>query len=340
VVRVHYPYVSPSQEDLQVLRHALYDDDMGRTDSVSRWVQPKNASRVKREGYADTRLDDISLTDGRIAPGWSTLGEVAQGSKACTFGPEISFGTHMAAAKPGHKITILKVTWPGCDIVTYRKSLYPTIISTLREYDADVEIGAYELAGMLWLQGESDAGVREKDIWSATQTYPSAAAYGARLQDRILALRKDTGKQVPFAALTMRVFGDRALGAFPAANNPHNFDVINEAFEKLASTLPSVYAVNGQRFITNRYFDDGTREHCLSAAQQHCLGPRLAAMLLVGGCLIQKDLHFTARGQIRVGVEFAVTLLDAEKEKYGLLPHGVNTSVRVDAAVLPHRSLA
>ena len=60
---MHYPYVSPSQEDLQVLRHALYDDDMGRTDSVSRWVQPKNASRVKREGYADTRLDDISLTD-------------------------------------------------------------------------------------------------------------------------------------------------------------------------------------------------------------------------------------------------------------------------------------
>jgi hypothetical protein len=169
VVRVHYPHVSPSQEDLQVLRHALYDDDMGRTDSVSGWVQP-NASRVKREGYADTRLDDISLTDGRIAPGWSTLGEVAQGSKACTFGPEVSFGTHMAAAKPGHKITILKVTWPGCDIVTYRKSLYPTIISTLREYDADVEMGAYELGGMLWLQGESDAGVREKDIWSATQT--------------------------------------------------------------------------------------------------------------------------------------------------------------------------
>jgi hypothetical protein len=166
--------------------------------------------------------------------------------------------------------------------------------------------------------------------------YPSAAAYGARLKDMVLALRKDTGKQVPFAALTMRVFGDRALGAFPAANNPHNFDVINEAFEKLASTLPSVYAVNGQKFITNRYFDDGPREHCLSAAQQHCLGPRLAAMLLVGGCLIQKDLHFTARGQIRVGVEFAVTLLDAEKEKYGVLPHGVNASVRVDAAVLPH----
>ena len=106
--------------------------------------------------------------DCRISPGSWYLGEVANGSKGCTFGPEIGFGIRIAEAMPNRRITILKVSWPGVDIITWRKALYPTVLSSLRRFKENH--GEFVLGGMLWLHGEYDSGLNEPDFLSTNVT--------------------------------------------------------------------------------------------------------------------------------------------------------------------------
>ena len=138
-------------------------------------------------------------------------------------------------------------------------------------------------------------------------------------------LRADTGRQVPFAPLTMRIFH----ASYDTHKNPYNVDVINRAFHTMASALPSVHVVDGYTPMLRRYFDDP--QHCLPQAECRCLG-WLCSKWTAGGCVFQHDLHFTARGQIGVGAAFANALLGAatttQRQK-----SAVNASARVDAAV-------
>jgi hypothetical protein len=310
-VWVHYPHVALGSKGLEVLQDALYKEDTTRILNSGKLFHP-NAS--ENASQFDRKVD----LDGRLTPGWLTLGQVASGRQACTFGPEISFGTRMAAANPGYKITILKVSWPGVDIVSYRKYLYPTLISTLREYKFK-----YELGGMLWLQGESDAGFIHPDFLSRQTAYPSAQGYRAQLEVMVRRLRSDTGAAVPFFPLTMRIFH----ASYDAHKNPYNVDVINRAFSEIASRLPSVYVVDGYTPQRRRYFDDPP--HCLPQAQCQCLG-WLCSRWAGGGCIFQHDLHFTSWGQISAGKAFATALLGATTTTTQRQTHAVNASAHVE----------
>ena len=158
-VVVEYPKLDIEPEQLEELSDALKNDYNSNS-------APRHDPRVGRtEKISDNpRISE----DPRIKPGSSFLGEIASGSQGGTFGPELGFGLRMAEAMPSRNITIIKVSWPGVNMPTFVRALYPTVLSSLRRFEE--AHGKFELGGMLWLHGEFDAGFNEPDFLSTKAT--------------------------------------------------------------------------------------------------------------------------------------------------------------------------
>ena len=158
-VVVEYPKLDIEPEQLEELSDALKKDYNSNS-------APRHDPRVGRtEKISDNpRISE----DPRIKPGSSFLGEIASGSQGGTFGPELGFGLRMAEAMPSRNITIIKVSWPGVNMPTFVRALYPTVLSSLRRFEE--AHGKFELGGMLWLHGEFDAGFNEPDFLSTKAT--------------------------------------------------------------------------------------------------------------------------------------------------------------------------
>lgn len=97
---------------------------------------------------------------------WSTL-KPGFGSGSGCFGPELTFGIDISKAYPDSEILLIKCGWSGTSLQGDWRSpsaggatgvLYENLIDTvnkaLGELDKSID---YELAGMCWMQGESDA---------------------------------------------------------------------------------------------------------------------------------------------------------------------------------------
>jgi len=320
-VMVEYPKLDIEPEQLTELKDALKKDYMSNS-------APQNDPRVGRTAKIASRIHD----DPRIKPGSSTLGEIASGSQGGTFGPEVSFGLRMAEAMPFRNITVIKVSWPGVDMPTYVRALYPTVLSSLQRFGE--AHGKFELGGMVWLHGEFDAGCNEPDFLSTRATYPAAANYSNQLQSLVRNLRADTGVQVPFAAALMRIFH----ASWSKDHPPSNVRVVNNGIRAAASALEKMYVVDGYSRKLPRYFDEA--QHCVPSDVQARMGSlwtdafanlcrhptslkgsgckndaRWNTAMGVSACLPQHDLHFTARGQIGVGRAFAERLLSDQGSK-------------------------
>ena len=280
-VVVEYPKLDIEPEQLTELKDALKKDYMSNS-------APQNDPRVGRTAKIASRIHD----DPRIKPGSSTLGEIASGSQGGTFGPEVSFGLRVAEAMPFRNITIIKVSWPGVDMSTYVRTLYPEVLSSLKRFGE--AHGKFELGGMLWLHGEFDAGFNEPDFLStratvslATRTpaaqnptalsptmhapmaawqYPAAANYSHQLKSLVRNLRADTGLQVPFAAALMRIFH----ASWSKDHPPHNVRVVNDGIRAAASALEKMYVVDGYSRKLPRYFDEP--QHCVPSDVQARMG--------------------------------------------------------------------
>lgn len=94
---------------------------------------------------------------------WSPLSP-ANANVKDNFGPEISFGHDMAEAFPGDDIRLIKYAVSGTALYNdWSPALpgeqYTGFMNTARAALADLEAAKreYEIAAMLWLQGESDA---------------------------------------------------------------------------------------------------------------------------------------------------------------------------------------
>ena len=243
-------------------------------------------------------------------------------------GPEVGFGLRMAEAKPLRNINMIKVTAPGITISEYRSGMYPTLLSELQAF-GEVQ-GEFELGGMLWLQGESEARATKPD-----QDTTYVTNYGNQLQSLITDLRADTGLQVPFATALINFkpegrFRQPAMSGFPPTGN---VEVVNNGMQNATNALKSVYVVDGQQFINGsstvhlpRYFDGP--QHCVPPDIQKCMGllwPPTGQTCqdgnLFGDCspgtiaCLDTDLHFTARGQIGVGGAFAEAFLAHEQSQ-------------------------
>ncbi|WP_437282197.1 sialate O-acetylesterase [Sorangium sp. So ce375] len=211
------------------------------------------------------------------------------------YGPEITFGRAMAAAYPEHRIAIVKMAQGGTNIVDhwgrglapdpealYKSQLYHALLGNLDSatyqgagalrYPEEVtrldgalarlesEGQAYEIAALVWMQGENEAG------WTA------AFSYGDTLRGFIAAIREDLG--VPGLPVVLGRISDNlypANGGPIAVGKEANIDAVRAAQVTVAEEDPRVAWVDTDD-LTPRP-DDAW--HFDSAAYQH-LGERFA----------------------------------------------------------------
>ncbi|WP_437626881.1 sialate O-acetylesterase [Sorangium sp. So ce1151] len=212
------------------------------------------------------------------------------------YGPEITFGRAVAAAFPEHRIAIVKVAQGGTNLVDhwgrglppdpevlYKSQLYHTLLGSLDSatYTGDRALlypdevtrldGALarlesegqdvEIAALVWMQGENEAG------WSA------AFRYGDLLRSFIAAVREDL--RVPDLPVVLGRVSDNlypANGGPIAVGREANIDAVRAAQVAVAEEDPRVAWVDTDDF-TPRAPDDAY--HFDSAAYQ-VLGQRFA----------------------------------------------------------------
>ena len=134
-------------------------------------------------------------------PSWQPLQPSSSGSSgyAQYFGPEVTFGRAMADAHPKREVKLIKHAVGGTDLAEYwnpgdtpddlQGEGYSTFVATLLQGLSGLE-GDYELGGMIWMQGESDASVQS---W--------ANAYELNLTRLVARVREDVGvPDLPFSA--------------------------------------------------------------------------------------------------------------------------------------------
>ena len=118
------------------------------------------------------------------------------GAGSDLFGAEITFGRDMADAMPSEKVVLIKRAWGGTNLMQEWRPplaggnigpLYTEFVSTVNS--ALAALGEdYEIAGMIWMQGESDSSPRS---W--------AEAYEQNLTFFIQSLRVEFGvPDMPF----------------------------------------------------------------------------------------------------------------------------------------------
>ena len=172
------------------------------------------------------------------------------------FGPEIGFGRTLAEKLKGRKIVLVKVAEGGTNLHTQwnpktQNALYARLLANVHDTEEQItKTGAKcELAGMIWMQGEADAG-------------KAVGAYEKNLTDFIATVRHDLkSDKLPF------VIGE------VCADNP-GYTAIRKAQKAVAAQVPGVGFASSDGFKTidkNVHFD---------AAGQIELGKRFAEEMI------------------------------------------------------------
>lgn len=127
---------------------------------------------------------------------WASLNElqaIKMQARVDTIGPEFGFAKAMAGFYPADEIHLIKVAKGGTPIDWWlpdangKQNGHTTLMENLKSALEKIG-GDYEIVGMLWMQGESDA-----------KTQADAEAYQKKLEQFIALMRKATGKpELPF----------------------------------------------------------------------------------------------------------------------------------------------
>jgi len=107
---------------------------------------------------------------------WAPLSSILN-NKYGEFGPEISFGHTIANALPDEDIRLIKYAVGGTALYddwspTTKGKQYLGFMKTAKAAltDLDAKKLKYEISGMLWLQGESDAGENKAETYEKNLT--------------------------------------------------------------------------------------------------------------------------------------------------------------------------
>ena len=171
------------------------------------------------------------------------------------FGPELSFGHTMAEGMPGKHILLVKCAEGGTNLQKdwspkTPDQLYSRFIDFVRSSQKTIEVqgDTFVIRGMLWHQGESDAG-------------QPAGAYKKNLEALIASVRSDLGlPKLPVL-----------IGQ---VNNNGKRDNIFADQKTVVSTVPDTYLVESTGLET---WDHGTH---FDAKSQIELGNRFAREML------------------------------------------------------------
>lgn len=197
----------------------------------SEYLGVQERVKIYAEGTVDSSLKGV----------WSPL-RPGFGSGSGCFGPELTFGRDMAKAFPDSEIYIIKCGWSGTSLQgDWRppsaggntgplwKNLIETVDKALAALGPDFE---YELSGMCWMQGESDA----------CNIYP-AREYESSLTAFINDIRKEL--DAPTLPFIIAMIDDSSVWAEHA--------IVRQAQINIAEKVPYVGI-----FDTKDYDTDGT----------------------------------------------------------------------------------
>ena len=143
-------------------------------------------SNMAGGGYSADLPDTDEYKPYRSAPGNVSVWDVKKKNWqpleiGKRFGPEIGFAHALSSALPGKHIGLVKYAAGGTSMDKWAPSgkLYPRLMTAFR--DASQSAPNAQLAAMLWHQGESDSDTKEV-----------AQAYHGKLVKLIASVRKDT----------------------------------------------------------------------------------------------------------------------------------------------------
>jgi len=196
---------------------------------------------------------------------WVPLGEDSfAAAREKQFGPEIVFSHLISAAYPDHTIALIKTSAGGTKLCKHwlpEQGMYKRFVGNI-DLASEVlknETQAYEINGMLWMQGESDS-----------ETLEMAEAYEKNLKLLISTMRQRTDiKDLPF------VMG--RISSSLLKETPWVFDytvVVQEAQERVASGDEHVFLINTDKYPT---LEDNTH---FNTKGQIKLGKAMAKIML------------------------------------------------------------
>ncbi|WP_372846523.1 sialate O-acetylesterase [Pontiella sp.] len=243
-------------------------------------------SNMKGNGFTPDLPKTEAFAAFRSAPGnvsiwndkrkrWEPL-EIKQ-----RFGPEIGFAYTLAQAQPDRHIGIIKHAVGGTSMDRWATDgeLYGQLLGAYRNAQATVPDAT--LAAMLWHQGERDSG-----------TEADAKAYKGKMVKHIAAIRRDTGEpnllfmlgQInpakSFMGRPRFAYAEIVRGAQANLGVEHTLMVPTDDLEK------------------NAYI----RGAAATAAKDQVPGQ-------------EDNLHYSAKGQIELGIRFAKTYLKTKEVK-------------------------
>jgi iduronate 2-sulfatase len=224
------------------------------TGPLAKWAKPQSDVHI---AYSCSKLRGPALSSAGfqpLRPGWS----VAPGKnrpKALpgrTFGPEVSFGRGLADRLPGKHVALIKFAEGGTSL---KKDWNP--VAEGRLYDAFTafvkkslkELKAnghtYTIRGMIWHQGESDAGLSADEYQKLLTAFITRARVDLSAPDLVFGIGEvyDNGKR----------------------------DTVRAAQKATAAAVRRTYLVPAKGLKTS---DQGTH---FDAASQIELGDRFAA---------------------------------------------------------------
>ena len=240
------------------------------------------------------------------------------------FGPEVAFAHRIAKAYPDQTIAITKTSAGGTKLHTQwvpGKVMYQKFMRNFRSARAQLEEAgvACEVAGMLWMQGESDSG-----------TVEMAEAYETNLKLLVADVRKQTGH----ADLPI-VMG--RISSSLLKTTPWNFDqarTVQAAQEAVAAEDVHVHIINTDALSTlkdNTHFDTEA-QLTLGARMGGVMLRELAAPALHGKASAAKfdgrRLPYINNLVNRIIVANADCALPSEEVRRALAPYGTAVAPR------------
>jgi hypothetical protein len=208
--------------------------------------------------------DNIVTWDNKLKV-WVPLGEDSfAAAREKQFGPEIVFSHKISAAYPDHTIALIKTSAGGTKLCKHwlpDQKMYSRFTGNIDLATGMLknEAQAYEINGMLWMQGESDS-----------ETLEMAEAYEENLKLLIRTMQQLTGKDdLPF------VMG--RISSSLLKETPWVFDftpVVQEAQERVAAGDENVFLINTDKLPT---LEDNTH---FNTKGQIKLGKSMAKIML------------------------------------------------------------
>lgn len=210
------------------------------------------------------------------------------------FGPEISFGLALNEQWPERKFVILKRAVSGSSLATdWARSRqtadtgYGALVNDLVQIRAAYQPRRVIVAGLLWLQGETDS--KDKAM---------AAAYGANLHSFISHLRADiVGWPFPvviaglpdYGCGTKYGCGHSAPGAGAVGGHGHYYSDVERGFKDAERTLPPLeYLPNDGHRTSRNHLPTGQEEAVTTLGDDK-----------------QICSHYSSTAQIRIGARAA-----------------------------------